>query len=95
MEIFATTFKTAIFQSSYHALIMILIISGPPIIVASVLGLFVAIIQSATQIQEQTFSFAIKLVAVIGTIMMMGGWIGGMIMQFALEIFTNFYRLKL
>jgi type III secretion protein S len=95
MEIFATTFKTAIFQSSYQALIMILIISGPPIIVASVLGLFVAIIQAATQIQEQTFSFAIKLVAVIATIMMMGGWIGGMIMQFARDIFTNFYRLQL
>lgn len=93
MELFAVTFKAAIFQSSYNAMLMILIISGPPIIVASVLGLFVAILQAATQIQEQTFSFAIKMVAVVATIMMMGGWIGGLIMKFALEIFTNFYRL--
>ena len=95
MELFATSFKTAIFQSSYQAMIMILILSGPPIIIASILGLVVAIIQAATQIQEQTFSFAIKMVAVVGTIMMMGGWISGAIMQFALEIFTNFYRLKM
>lgn len=87
-------FKTIIFQYSYEALLLILIMSGPPIIIASILGLFVAIFQAATQIQEQTLSFAIKLVAVMLTIMFMGNWIGGFIYNFANQIFTNFYRWK-
>lgn len=88
----AQSYRTIIFENSYQALLLILILSGPPIVLASVVGLFVAIFQAATQIQEQTLSFAIKLVVVMGTIMIGGGWLGGMIYQFALKIFTNFYK---
>lgn len=49
----AVSFRSIIFQYSYEALFLILIVSGPPIIVASVLGLFVAIFQSATQIKNK------------------------------------------
>lgn len=85
-------FRSIIFQYSYEALLLILIISGPPILFASLIGLFVAIFQAATQIQEQTLSFAIKLVAVMATIFFLGGWMGGLIYQFATQIFNNFYR---
>lgn len=74
---------------------LILLISGPPIILASIIGLFVAIIQAATQIQEQTFAFAVKMVAVIGTVMVMGGWLGALIVQFTKQIFNNFHKLRL
>ncbi len=80
------------FQYSYEALFLILLISGPPILFASIIGLFVAIFQAATQIQEQTLSFAVKLVAVMATVILMGGWLGGLIYQFAIQIFTNFYK---
>lgn len=90
--IFAATYKTIIFEYSYEALLLILILSGPPIIFASVVGLFVAIFQAATQIQEQTLSFAVKLVVVMATVLFMGGWLGSMIYQFAIKIFTNFYK---
>lgn len=90
----AVTYKSIIFEYTYHSLLMILLISGPPIAVASILGLFVAIIQAATQIQEQTFAFAIKMVAVIGTIVLMGGWLANLIVGFANQIFLNFYKFK-
>ncbi|MCB1180713.1 MAG: type III secretion system export apparatus subunit SctS [Chlamydiia bacterium] len=85
-------FHSIIFQYSYEALLLTLIISGPPILFASLMGLFVAIFQSATQIQEQTLSFAIKMVVVLATIILMGGWLGGFIHQFATQIFSNFHR---
>ena len=47
-------FESEIYQLTYRALILILILSGPPIIISMVLGLIVAIFQAATQIQEQT-----------------------------------------
>lgn len=84
-----------IIQNSYSALLMILIISGPPIIISMVLGLLVAIFQAATQIQEQTLSFTIKLFAVIGTMMVLGGWIGGQIFSYAMTIFSSFAKWQL
>lgn len=95
MELLAVTFKGAIYERVYEALLLILIISGPPIALASIIGLFVAIIQAATQIQEQTFAFAVKMVAVVATILVMGGWLGALMTQFASGIFNNFYKLKL
>lgn len=77
---------------AYRALLLILILSAPPILISLVLGLLVAIFQAATQIQEQSLAFTIKLVAVIATLMVMGGWLGAQIYQYSLEIFTNFYR---
>lgn len=91
---FAASFRSIIFQYSYEALLLILILSGPPIILASVVGLFVAIFQAATQIQEQTLAFAVKLLAVMLTIMVMGSWLGGLVYQFASQIFMNFYKWK-
>ncbi len=84
-----------IVQNSYNALLMILIISGPPIIISMVLGLLVAIFQAATQIQEQTLSFTVKLFAVIGTMMILGGWIGGQIFSYAMTIFSSFPKWQL
>ncbi len=90
----AATFRSIIFEYSYEALLLILIMSGPPILFASIIGLFVAIFQAATQIQEQTLSFAIKMVVVMATVVLMGGWLGALIYQFAIKIFTNFYKWK-
>jgi type III secretion HrpO family protein len=82
-------FATEIYQFSYQALILILLLSGPPILVSMVLGLLVAIFQAATQIQEQTLSFTIKLFATILTIILLGGWLGGQVLQFTNSIFTS------
>jgi type III secretion HrpO family protein len=82
--------ETEIYQLSYKALMLILILSGPPIIISMVLGLFVAIFQAATQIQEQTLSFTIKLFAVVICIIVMGSWLSAEIFNFANNIFTNF-----
>jgi type III secretion HrpO family protein len=85
-------FTTEIYQLAYRALLMILILSGPPILISMAVGLFVAILQAATQIQEQTLSFTVKLIAVIFTLILMGGWLGGQIVQFTNSIFQNFYK---
>jgi type III secretory pathway component EscS len=57
-----------------------------------ILGLIVAIFQAATQIQEQTLSFTIKLVAVMFTLMFMGGMLSSQIAQFTYTILQNFSK---
>ncbi len=83
-------YESEIYQLSYQALLLILILSGPPILISMTFGLSVAIFQAATQIQEQTLSFTVKLVAVIMTLVFMGGFLSAQIMQFANNIFLNF-----
>ncbi len=82
-------FSNEIYQLSYQALMLILILSGPPILISMVLGLIVAVFQAATQIQEQTLSFTVKLFAVIFTVIIMGGWLGAQVMQFTMIIFNG------
>lgn len=86
--------QNQISQLAYQGLYLILLLSAPPIIISMVFGLLVAIVQAATQIQEQTLSFTVKLVAVILTLMIMGSWTGNQIMQYAQNIFLNFPRWR-
>jgi type III secretion HrpO family protein len=85
-------FANEIYSFTYQALILILMLSGPPIIISTILGLMVAVFQAATQIQEQTLSFTVKLFAVVFTILFLGGWLGAMILQYANTIFSVISR---
>lgn len=84
---------STIIDITIQSLILVLVLSLPPIIVASVTGLLVSFIQALTQIQEQTLPFAIKLVSVIITIALTAGWLGGEMYNFALHLFTTFPTL--
>ena len=85
-------YNSEVYTLSYQALLLILLLSAPPILISTCLGLFVAVFQAATQIQEQTLSFVVKLVSVILTLIIMGGWLGGQITQYAGNIFNNFFK---
>ncbi len=85
-------FINEIYSLTYQALFLILLLSGPPIVISTILGLLVAIFQAATQIQEQTLSFTVKLFAVIFTIILLGGWLGATVLQYTNTIFTAISR---
>ncbi len=85
--------ESQILYLTSRALVLVLMLSGPPIVVASVVGVAVSLIQALTQIQEQTLSFAIKLIAVVITIFATAGWLGGMIFEYAVVIFDTFPQL--
>jgi type III secretion protein S len=76
-----------------RALVLVLMLSGPPIVVASVVGVAVSLLQALTQIQEQTLGFALKLLAVTVTIFATSGWLGAMIFEYAVAIFDSFPQI--
>ena len=76
-------------QLTYKAMMMILYLSLPPIIMASLVGILVGLVQALTQIQDQTISFAFKLITVILTLILTVKWMGGQILLFALNIFDH------
>ncbi|HVL10238.1 EscS/YscS/HrcS family type III secretion system export apparatus protein [Imbroritus primus] len=69
------------------ALYLVLWLSLPPIIVASVIGTVFSLLQALTQIQEQTLAFGVKLIAVAITLFLTGRWLGGEMYHFTLSIF--------
>lgn len=73
-----------------EAMVLVMLLSMPPIVVASVVGVFISLLQALTQIQEQTLSFAIKLIAVAATIAAIAGWLGAEILNYTLRLFTDF-----
>jgi type III secretion protein S len=85
--------ETTVLNLTKEALFLVLILSMPPIIVASVSGLLVSLLQALTQIQEQTLSFAIKLISVTITIALTATWLGGEIFLFAKKLFDSFPTL--
>lgn len=76
-----------------ECMMLVMILSMPPIVVASVVGIIVSLLQALTQIQEQTLSFAIKLIAVAITIAAMAGILGSELLNFTLHLFNDFPRL--
>ncbi|HSY29832.1 MAG TPA: type III secretion system export apparatus subunit SctS [Burkholderiaceae bacterium] len=73
-----------------QALLLVLWLSLPPILVASVVGTLFSLLQALTQIQEQTLSFAVKLIAVGLTIFLTARWIGGEIYNYTESLFDSF-----
>lgn len=72
-----------------QALWLTLLLSAPPILAASIVGLVVAIVQAATQIQEQTVSYAIKFTAVVLAILATTALGGGALYRFSDQIFSE------
>lgn len=86
-------FRTSILEFTMQSLVLILQLSMPPIIVASVAGLLISFFQAVTQLQEQTLAFAVKLLAVSLALMFTAGWLGGEIFNFTVKIFDSFPTL--
>jgi len=82
--------EASILEFTVNAMMLVLWLSMPPIIVASFTGILVSLIQALTQIQEQTLSFAVKLVAVTITMLITARWLGGEMYNFSITLFESF-----
>jgi type III secretion HrpO family protein len=86
--------QAAIIDVTAQALILVLILSMPPIIIATVVGVLVSLIQALTQVQEQTLGFAVKLIVVTLVLLLTASWTGAELYKFTEHIFTSFPTLN-
>ena len=70
----------------------ILLVAGPVMILALVVGLLISIFQATTQIQEQTLAFVPKIVAVFLGLIFLGPWMLNQLIKFASDILGNLSR---
>ena len=75
-----------------RAIMIILLTSGPLLLVALISGLAISIFQATTSIQEQTLAFVPKIVAVLVAIVFFGPWMLSQVTGYARDIFENLTR---
>jgi flagellar biosynthetic protein FliQ len=66
-----------------EALLLVLLVSAPPLLASLAVGLVVGVLQAATQIQDQTLVFVPKLVTVVLVLVALGPLLGAQILRFA------------
>lgn len=69
------------------ALVFTLKISFPVLMVGILVGLFVSIVQSVTQVQEQTLSMVPKIFAMTIVVIILLPWIAAKLADFAVSCF--------
>ncbi len=67
--------------------VQILLLIAPPLGVALVLGLIVAIFQAVTSIQEQTLTFLPKLIGILVVISLLSGWMFSDLRNYTVSLF--------
>jgi len=70
-----------------EALLLVLLISGGPMLASMLVGFIIGLFQATTQIQEQTLSYVPKLVAVFLSLLVLGPWMLMQAVRFARSLF--------
>ena len=73
----------------------VVILAGIPLAVATGCGLIVSFFQAVTQIQDQTFSLTVKIVAITITLLSFGAVLSRPLMTLTQEVFDNFNLIVL
>jgi type III secretory pathway component EscS len=71
-----------------EAILVVLLVSAPPIGAALLVGLATGVLQAATQVQEPTVAVVPRLLAVLGALAVASPWIGARVCRLAEQCFA-------
>ncbi|WMI80972.1 flagellar biosynthesis protein FliQ [Anaerotignum sp. MB30-C6] len=69
------------------AIVVAMKIGGPILILSMIVGVFISIIQAATQIHEQTITFVPKVLLIVIVCLICGPWMLETLQDFLYEVF--------
>jgi type III secretion HrpO family protein len=75
-------------QLAQEALLLVVAISLPALAVAALVGLLVAALQAASQVQDPTLAHLPRLLAVVAALALVGPWMGRQVSAFAERTFS-------
>lgn len=70
-----------------EALMLSLVLSAPVLGAGLLVGLVISLLQAVTQVQEQTLAFVPKIVAMVLVAILLLGWMGSQLSEFAARMF--------
>ena len=72
------------------ALWLVMLLVAPVLLAGLVTAFAISLFQAATQILEPTLSFVPKLIVMLLVLAVLGGWMGGQLVEFARTLLTDF-----
>jgi type III secretion HrpO family protein len=79
---------------AHEALFLILLISAPLVGAAALVGILFGLLQALTQLQDQTTTFAIKLLVMFGLIVVLMPWMGVLLTTFGERLMTMVVEVR-
>lgn len=76
-----------------EGLLLVLWLSLPVVLVATLSALLVAVLQAVTQIQDQSIGQSVRLIAVLVFVVVSAGWLGREVSGFAERALHSLVRL--
>ncbi|MBN8548191.1 MAG: flagellar biosynthetic protein FliQ [Deltaproteobacteria bacterium] len=77
-----------------EACLLVLLLSVAPLAIASGCGLVVAILQAATQIQEQSIVYVVKFCAVSAALVLLWNWMSEELVRFLQQALYSFVSVR-
>jgi flagellar biosynthetic protein FliQ len=72
-----------------QGVMQVLMMAGPLLIPALIVGLTVAILQASTSIQEQTLTFVPKIIVILAMLALLGGWMFTTLGNYTTQLFMR------
>jgi flagellar biosynthesis protein FliQ len=75
-----------------EALLMVLLLCGPPLLAALAVGLLVSLLQAMTQLQDVTIGFVPRLLAVLVVLAFLWPWMGEQLIDYSTALYRDLPR---
>jgi len=72
-----------------ESLLMVLLLAGPAMFTALLIGLVISVLQATTQIQDQLLNMVPKIVGVFVVLLVLGSWLLNMAIYFTTNVFAQ------
>ncbi len=81
--------QTFVINVARDALFMVLLLAGPAMMAALLIGLIISILQATTQIQDQMLNLVPKIVCVFVVILVLGSWLLNSAVTYTTNLYTQ------
>ncbi len=81
-------------QVAQEGLYLVLLVSAPAVLASLAAGLLTSVMQTATQLQDQTISAVPRIAAVFGALALAGPWIGDQVLTFTRVLYQGIPLIK-
>jgi type III secretion protein S len=71
-----------------EGLMLVVMLSAPALIVTTVIGVVISLIQGLFQVQDQALSFTVKVVALVAVLLLTGQWMFSELLLLTNHVFT-------
>lgn len=81
--------NASVIDIAAQAFVMVILLSGPAILVSLLVGFIAALLQTVTSIQEQTLSMVPKTLAIFIILIVTGPWMLALLVDFFTRLFHS------